>query len=85
MKSSPHPFDNLVRIQHSPPRPQHLFKFDFARIEVLRRHDEPDPEIMQNDDEMRQQTIPRPTNAAPNRRVLRLGSTAHEISDPRSR
>jgi hypothetical protein len=55
MKSSPHSFDNLVRIHHSPPRPQHLFKFDFARIDVLRRHDEPDPEIVQNDDEMRQQ------------------------------
>src|SRR6516162_4851436 len=48
MKSSQHSFDNLLRIQLSPPCPQHLLKFDFARIEILRRHDEPDPEIMQD-------------------------------------
>jgi hypothetical protein len=53
MKSSQHSFDNLLRIQLSLPCPQDLFKFDFARIE--RRHDKPDPEIMQNDDETRQQ------------------------------
>ena len=55
MKSSQHSFNNLLRTHLSSPRPQHLFKFDFARIEILRRHDEPDPEVMQNDDEMRQQ------------------------------
>ena len=55
MKSSPHSFDKLVRIHHHPPRAQHFFNFNFARIDVLRRHDQPDPEIVQNDDEMRQQ------------------------------
>src|SRR5215469_14063050 len=55
MSPSQHSFNKLLRIHRFPCRPQHLFKFDFARIEVLRCHDEPDPEIMQNDDEMRQQ------------------------------
>ena len=53
MSPSQHSFNKLLRIHRFPCRPQNLFKFDFARIEFLRRHDEPNPEIMQNDDEMR--------------------------------
>ena len=74
MKSSPHPFDNLVRIHYSPPSPQYLFKFDFARIDVLRRHDESDPEIMQNDDEMRQQ----PSHDPPDNREQSQGAADQE-------
>jgi len=74
MKSSQHSFDNLVRIHHRPPRPQHFFKFDFERIDFLRRHDEPDPEIMQNDDEMRQQ----PSHDPADNREQRQGATNQE-------
>ena len=74
MKSSPHSFNNLVRIHHCPARPQHLFKFDFARINVLRRHDQPGPETMQNDDEMCQQ----PSHDPPDNREQGQGAADQE-------
>ena len=77
MKSSPHSFNNLVGIHHCPPRPQHLFKFDFARIELLGRHDEPDPEIVQDDDEMRQQ----PSHDPPHNREQGQGAADQEGGD----
>jgi len=77
MKSSPHSFNNLVGIHHCPPCPQHLFKFDFARIELLGRHDEPDPEIVQDDDEMRQQ----PSHDPPDNREQGQGAADQEGGD----
>src|ERR1700749_2568965 len=74
MKLSQHAFNNFLRAHLSPPRPQHFFKIDLARIEFLRRHDKPDPEVVQNDDEMRQQ----PSQDPPNNREQSQGAADQE-------
>jgi hypothetical protein len=77
MKPSQRSFNELLRIHPFLRRPQHLFKFDFERIEFVRRHDELDPQVMENDDEMRQQ----PSHDPPENREQSQGAADQEGGD----